>query len=48
MFTFEFLVVLVAFFAGMTASVTGFGIGSFLIPLVGVLCYRKEYKVITL
>jgi uncharacterized membrane protein YfcA len=33
---FEFLIVVVGFFAGMTASVAGFGIGSFLIPLVSV------------
>ena len=33
---FEILVVLVSFLAGMTASVAGFGIGSLLIPLVGV------------
>jgi uncharacterized membrane protein YfcA len=37
-FVFEFLIaiVVVGFFAGMTASVAGFGIGSFLIPLVNV------------
>jgi uncharacterized membrane protein YfcA len=33
---FEFSLVLVGFFAGMTASVAGFGIGSFLIPLVSI------------
>jgi uncharacterized protein len=33
---FEFLIVVVGFFAGMTASMAGFGIGSFLIPLVSV------------
>lgn len=34
MFEFELAVVIVGFLAGMTASVAGFGIGSFLIPLV--------------
>jgi uncharacterized protein len=33
---FEFLILIVGFFAGVTASVAGFGIGSFLIPLVSV------------
>lgn len=33
---FELWVVVVSFIAGMTASVAGFGIGSFLIPLVSV------------
>jgi uncharacterized protein len=33
---FELLIVVVGFFAGITASVAGFGIGSFLIPLVSV------------
>jgi uncharacterized protein len=33
---FDFFVVVVGFFAGMTASVAGFGIGSFLIPLVSI------------
>jgi uncharacterized protein len=33
-FEFELAVVIVGFLAGMTASVAGFGIGSFLIPLV--------------
>ena len=33
---FEVLIVIVGFFAGLTASVAGFGIGSFLIPLVSV------------
>jgi uncharacterized protein len=33
---FELLIVVVGFFAGMTASIAGFGIGSFLIPLVSV------------
>jgi len=32
----EFLIVVVGFFAGMTSSVAGFGIGSFLTPIVGV------------
>jgi hypothetical protein len=32
----EFLIVVVGFFAGVTASIAGFGIGSFLIPLVSV------------
>ncbi len=36
MFEFEFLTIFVGFFAGMTASVAEFGIGSFLIPLVSV------------
>lgn len=33
---FDFLVVVVGFLAGLTASVAGFGIGSFLIPLVSL------------
>ncbi len=33
---FELFVIVVGFLAGMTASVAGFGIGSFLIPLVSV------------
>ena len=36
MFEFELAVVVVGFLAGMTASVAGFGIGSFLIPLVSI------------
>ncbi len=36
MFEFLFAVAVVGFFAGMTASVAGFGIGSFLTPLVSV------------
>ena len=36
MFEFLFVVVIVGFFAGMTASVAGFGIGSFLTPLVSI------------
>jgi uncharacterized protein len=32
----EFLIVVVGFFAGVTASIAGFGIGSFLIPLVSL------------
>ena len=36
MFEFEFLVVVVGFLAGMAASVAGFGIGSFLIPIISV------------
>ena len=31
---FDFLIVIVGFLAGLTASIAGFGVGSFLIPLV--------------
>ena len=36
MFEFELAIVIVGFLAGITASVAGFGIGSFLIPLVSI------------
>lgn len=36
MFEFELAVITVGFLAGITASVAGFGIGSFLIPLVSI------------
>jgi len=38
---FDFLVVVVGFLAGLTASVAGFGIGSFLIPLISVQAGAK-------
>jgi uncharacterized membrane protein YfcA len=33
---FEFLIVVIGFLAGITASVAGFGIGTFLTPIVSV------------
>jgi uncharacterized membrane protein YfcA len=41
LFEFDLLVVIVGFLAGMTASVAGFGIGSFLIPLVSTQAGTK-------
>ena len=41
MFEYEFLVIVVGFFAGMTASVAGFGVGSFLIPVISIRAGTK-------
>lgn len=36
MFEFELSIIIIGFIAGITASIAGFGIGSFLIPLVSI------------
>lgn len=41
MFEYELLVIVVGFFSGMTASVAGFGVGSFLIPVISIRAGTK-------
>lgn len=41
---FYFALVVVGFLAGITASVAGFGIGSFLIPLIGIPFTREKHN----
>jgi len=40
-FEYELLVIVVGFFSGMTASVAGFGVGSFLIPIISIRAGTK-------
>lgn len=46
MFEYEFLVMVVGFFAGMIASLAGFGIASFLIPIISIRAGTKAAIVI--